>query len=123
MSREVEGTGAAGTGVDLGHSSREEGAGEGELSLAQVAEVATLARLGLERGELEQLQKELSVILSHISAIAAVNTESVAEMARVGETANSWREDVTTPSLPVELVLANAPARQGDHFLVGAIQE
>ena len=44
-------------------------------------------------------------------------------MAQVGELVNVMREDVREPCLGAERALSNAPAVDGRHFVVGAIQE
>lgn len=93
------------------------------LSADDVRHVATLARLGLDPAEREQLGTQLDAILHHISRLNAVDTSAVAETAQVSGLVNVWREDECAESLPVEAVLANAPVRQGSHFQVGAIQE
>jgi aspartyl-tRNA(Asn)/glutamyl-tRNA(Gln) amidotransferase subunit C len=52
-----------------------------------------------------------------------LDTEAIPPTAQVVELHNVMREDEIVPSLSVEDVLANAPAREGDFFLVPAIQE
>ncbi|GAC1339999.1 MAG: Asp-tRNA(Asn)/Glu-tRNA(Gln) amidotransferase subunit GatC [Candidatus Dormibacteria bacterium] len=93
------------------------------LSADDVRHVATLARLGLDDAEREQLAAQLDAILHHISRLNAIDTGAVAETAQVSGLVNVWREDERADSLPVEAALANAPVRQGNHFQVGAIQE
>jgi len=93
------------------------------LSAADVAHVAVLARLGLDAAERERLGKELEVILEHIARLQQVDTSTVSETALVGELVNVMRADVDVESLPVEQALANAPATEHGHFVVGAIQD
>jgi len=93
------------------------------LSAADVAHVAVLARLGLDAAERERLGKELEAILEHIARLQQVDTSAVSETALVGELVNVMRDDVDAGSLPVEQALANAPATENGHFVVGAIQD
>lgn len=92
------------------------------LSAGDVAHVAMLARLGLANDEREALRHQLDAILDHISALEAVDTSNVAETARVDDRVNAWRGDVVEPGLDVAAALGNAPHREGDHVVVGAIQ-
>ena len=93
------------------------------LSAADVEHVATLARLGLDQAERERLGRELEAILEHISRLQEVDTSEVAETAQVGELVNVMRDDVPQPSLSAAAALRNAPATDGEHFVVGAIQD
>ena len=88
-----------------------------------IAHVAMLARLGLSAEEQERLRNQLDAILDHITALDAVGIEGVRETANVTGLRNVWREDVPRPSIGSEAALRNAPATDGDHFVVGAIQE
>lgn len=93
------------------------------LSSEQIAHVAMLARLGLDETEQARLGEELTKILHHIERLQKVDTSAVAETAQVGTLVNVWREDEPRPSLPAEAALRNAPHGDGEHFVVGAIQE
>ena len=93
------------------------------LTRDQVAHVAMLARLGLGDEEQERLGAELSAILDHISRLQEVDTSTVAETAQVGSLVNAWRDDEPEPSMGAVAALANAPQTDGEHFVVGAIQE
>jgi hypothetical protein len=50
-----------------------------------------------------------------------LDTDDIPPTAQTIELENILREDVVKPSLPVEAVLANAPARDGDFIVVPAI--
>ncbi len=93
------------------------------LSADDVQHVATLARIGLSDDEKVHLGGQLDAILEHVSQLQQVDTSALSPTAQVGELVNVWRDDVAAPSLPVEKALANAPQREGDFFVVGAIQE
>jgi aspartyl-tRNA(Asn)/glutamyl-tRNA(Gln) amidotransferase subunit C len=91
------------------------------LTRDEVAHVAYLARLGLSDVELTRLEGELNHILEQYAKLAELDTEAIAPTAQTIELEHLRREDVVTPSLPVEAVLGNAAARQGDFIVVPAI--
>ena len=91
------------------------------LSRDDVAHVAHLARLGLTDEELGRLEGQLNHILDQYAKLAELDTDAIPPTAQTIELENILREDVVTPSLPVEAVLGNAPARSGDFVLVPPI--
>ena len=93
------------------------------LTLEDVRKVAKLARLELADAELARLQPQLSAILDYVHQIQALNTEGVEPLAHPLPIANAFRDDVPTPSLPVDEALANAPNRIGNYFGVPAVFE
>ena len=93
----------------------------GALSRTDVEHVAHLARLGLTDEELTRLEVELNHILDQYAILAELPTDDIPPTAQTIELENILRDDVARPSLPVESVLANAPARQGDFIVVPAI--
>ena len=91
------------------------------LSRADVEHVAHLARLGLTDAELVRLEGQLNHILDQYAILATVPTDHIAPTAQTIELENILREDVAQAALDVEEVLANAPERDGDFFVVPAI--
>jgi len=91
------------------------------LTLADVEHVAHLARLGLVDEELARLAGQLNHILDQYAKLAELDTDSIPPTAQVIELENILRDDVARPSLPVDAVLANAPERDDDFFVVPAI--
>jgi aspartyl-tRNA(Asn)/glutamyl-tRNA(Gln) amidotransferase subunit C len=91
------------------------------LSRADVEHVAHLARLGLSDEELGRLEGQLNHILDQYAILATVPTDHIAPTAQTIELENILRDDVARPSLAVEDVLGNAPARDGDFVVVPAI--
>ena len=91
------------------------------LTRADVEHVAYLARLGLSEEELARLEGQLNHILDQYATLAELDTDSIPPTAQTIELENILREDVARPSMPPEDVLANAPERDGDFFVVPAI--
>jgi aspartyl-tRNA(Asn)/glutamyl-tRNA(Gln) amidotransferase subunit C len=91
------------------------------LSRSDVEHVAHLARLGLTGDELTRLEGQLNHILDQYAILTRLDTDAIPPTAQTIELENILRDDVARPSLPVEAVLANAPARQGDFIVVPPI--
>jgi len=83
--------------------------------------VAKLARIALTDDEIEVFGRQLGDLLAHVNALSKLDTESVPATAQVVESRNVTREDVITPGLDRERVLAQAPQRQGNFFRVPRI--
>lgn len=92
-----------------------------ELSRSDVEHVAHLARLGLTDGEIALLQGQLNHILEQYEKLAELDTEAIPPTAQTIELENILRDDVVTPSLPVEDVLGNASDAAGGYVVVPAI--
>jgi len=91
------------------------------LTRSDVEHVAHLARLGLTGEELARLEGELNHILDQYRKLEELDTDAIPPMTQVIELDNILREDVAGPSLGADAVLANAPERDGDFFIVPAI--
>ena len=79
------------------------------LSRDQVLHVANLARLGLSEEEIGRMGEELSGVLDHIEKIGELELDGVAPTSHVVALVNILRADEPRPSLPREVVLAEAP--------------
>ena len=91
------------------------------LSRADVEHVAHLARLGLTPDELGRLEGQLNHILEQYAKLAELDTDAIPPTAQVIELESVLRDDIVRPSLDSAVVLANAPERDGDFFVVPAI--
>lgn len=91
------------------------------LDRETVLHVATLARLGLSEEEVELFGRQLSRIMEHMETLRQLDTSAVAPTAQVLARQNVMRPDEPRPSLPREVVLANAPDGEGEFFRVQAI--
>jgi aspartyl-tRNA(Asn)/glutamyl-tRNA(Gln) amidotransferase subunit C len=88
------------------------------ITREEVLHVAKLASLELTDEEVERLTGELSAILEAVSKVSELDLADVPPTAHPLELVNAWGEDEPRPSLPLDEVFANAPARDGDLFKV-----
>ena len=93
------------------------------ISREDVQHVAYLARLGLDEDEQARLQQQLSNILQTMRILDQLDTQQIPPTAQVIPVRGVMREDVVRPSWPLEQILQNAPAREGDAILVPAVFE
>jgi aspartyl-tRNA(Asn)/glutamyl-tRNA(Gln) amidotransferase subunit C len=93
------------------------------LDEATVARIARLARIDVPQAELAPLAGELSHILGWIEQLGEVDTADVAPMTSVVAMRLAWRDERVTDGGKAEAILANAPARQDDYFVVPRVVE
>lgn len=85
--------------------------------------VAALARIALTDDERSRLADQLSSILTHIDALRELDTSAISPTAYASTLRNVVRDDVVAPSMPVDILLANAPDREGDSLRIDAVFE
>jgi len=83
--------------------------------------VAKLARIELTDGEVNKFSAQLADLLEHVNVLSELDTKDVPATAQVVESRNVQREDEPGPCLDREVVLAQAPQRQGAFFRVPRI--
>ena len=88
------------------------------ITREEVLHVARLASLELTEAEVERLTGELSAILEAVSKVGELDLADVPPTSHPLELVNTWAEDEPRPSLELDDVFANAPAREGDLFKV-----
>jgi aspartyl-tRNA(Asn)/glutamyl-tRNA(Gln) amidotransferase subunit C len=93
------------------------------ITREDVDHVAQLARLGLDADERERMQAQLGQILEYVQVLQRLDTAAIPPTAQVIPLRNVMRPDVVQPSLPVESVLANAPAHEDAFIRVAAVLE
>lgn len=93
-----------------------------DIDRAQVERVANLAHIELTEAELDIFTSQLQTVLGAFKQLEKVCTSHVLPSASV-PVENVTREDVVHPSLPVEVVMALAPEREGDLFRVQSCLE
>lgn len=83
-----------------------------------VAHVARLARLHLSDDELVTFTDQLDAVLGHAADVEALDLDDVPPTSHPIPLTNVLRDDVVTPSLDREEVLAQAPAVEDHQFKV-----
>jgi len=92
-----------------------------EISRADVANLAKLARIDMSEGELDHLASELAVILTAVARVQEVAGEDVPPTSHPLPLTNVFRPDSNRPSLSPDAALAAAPAQEEQRFKVPQI--
>jgi aspartyl-tRNA(Asn)/glutamyl-tRNA(Gln) amidotransferase subunit C len=88
-----------------------------------VRDIAHLARIAVNEDEIEHLQGELNAILAFVEQLNEVDVTGVEPMTSVTPMAMKKRPDDVTDGGDPEAILENAPAREGDYFVVPKVIE
>jgi len=88
------------------------------VTIQDVEHVAKLARLEFTPPEMEKFTHQLNQILAYMDKLNELDTTNVEPLSQVIELQNALRDDIVKPSLPVEEVLKNAPAKTDKFFKV-----
>jgi len=94
-----------------------------QVDEATVRRIARLARIKVGEVEAKALEKELSAILEWIRQLDEVDTRQVEPMTRVVAVTLKMRKDAVREGEIPEAILANAPEREGDFFVVPKVVE
>ena len=105
---------------------RDETAGLGRddpagLGRDDIAHLARLSRLALTEEELDRFAGQLGAVLDAVAQVGKADVGDVDPTTHAVPLTNVLREDVPTPSLPRDVVLAAAPAAEDDRFRVPRI--
>ena len=93
------------------------------LTKEQIEHIAELAKLALTEEEKERFRTQLSVILDHAEQLQKLNTDNIPPTASVLPVHTVLRDDIARPSLPRDLLLANAAAKEDGMFRVDVVLE
>ena len=93
------------------------------LDHATVRRIASLARIRIEEHEVENLCHELNGILGWIEQLNEVDVSGVAPLTGATGVALAMRPDAITDGGYPDKVLANAPERIGDFYVVPKVVE
>lgn len=85
--------------------------------------VAELARLSFTEEEKEVLTHDLNSVLGYIEKLNELDTENVEILVNPYYMENRLREDEVRPSMELKDVLANAPNKLEEYFLVPKVIE
>ena len=93
------------------------------IAAEEVERIAALARLSLRPEEVSKLRVQLDAILDYVEELSVLDTSKMEVTTHVVPVFSELRDDVVQPSLPTALALGNAPASEGDAFLVPKVIE
>jgi aspartyl-tRNA(Asn)/glutamyl-tRNA(Gln) amidotransferase subunit C len=93
------------------------------LTRDDIERIAHLARLRLSPEEATAMSSDLESILGYVDLLATLDTEQVEPTSHVIPLATPLREDQPGESVPPEVAVANAPAREGFAFAVPKVLE
>ncbi len=88
------------------------------ISRAQVEKVALLARLELSDAELGKMTTQLAQIVEYVEILGELDTDQIPPMAHPLDLRNVFAADQVRPSLDRSEALQNAPAQDGQCYLV-----
>ncbi len=88
-----------------------------------VRRIARLARLAVTDDEVPHLQGEINAILGFVEQLGAVDVTGVEPMTSVTPMRMKQRTDIVNDGGDAARVLANAPAREDDFFVVPKVVE
>ena len=98
-----------------------------KVTTEDVERVAELAHLKLTPDETTGMQRDLNAILGYIAELSELDTRNVVPLAQVSELADAApaapRPDARVPSLPRDIVMAEAPETNGAFFKVPKVIE
>ena len=88
-----------------------------------VRRIAHLARIAVADDEVEHLRGELNAILAFVEQLSEVDVAGVEPMTSVTPMVMKKRADMVTDGGDADAVLQNAPAREGNYFVVPKVVE
>lgn len=94
-----------------------------KLSREEVQHIALLARIGLNKDEIEKFRLQLSNILENFEILKQVDTADLSPTAQSVKLQNVFRADESKASYTAEEILANAPQQDNNFFKVKAVLE
>ncbi|KRN94798.1 Asp-tRNA(Asn)/Glu-tRNA(Gln) amidotransferase subunit GatC [Pediococcus stilesii] len=94
---------------------------ENNITKADVAHVASLAKLKFNDNELEKFTGQIEDIIDMVNTLNEVDTDNVKPTFNVTDQFNRMREDVAVRSGDKEALLANAPDTENGFIRVPAI--
>ena len=93
------------------------------VDTAVVRRIAHLARIAVEDSEVERLNGELNAILAFVETLSGVDVAGIEPIASVLPMQTKKRPDVVTEGGIAEAILANAPVREDNYFVVPKVVE
>jgi aspartyl-tRNA(Asn)/glutamyl-tRNA(Gln) amidotransferase subunit C len=94
-----------------------------KISREEVLHIAALAKLGIDEGEIDSFELQLSDILDNFEILNQLDTTGLPPTAQSISVSNVFRTDEAKSSCPVDDILANAPRRDEDYFKIQPVLE
>lgn len=94
-----------------------------KITTSEIQHIANLARLNLEKGEVELYQAQLSAILDHIQKLQNVPAEATNEESDPVENIQSMRQDDSKPGLQYPELLKNSKNTEKKQFKIPPVFE
>ena len=91
------------------------------ISRAEVAHLARLARLAVTEDELTTFAGQLDVILQSVATVGEVAADDIPPTSHAVPLINVFRADVVRPGLTQQQALSGAPAAENGRFRVPRI--
>lgn len=88
-----------------------------------VKRIAFLSRLKIEDDKIAATEDEFNKILQWVDQLKGVDTENVEPLVSVNENNITMRQDAVTDGNMADEVLANAPLKEYDYFVVPKVVE
>ena len=88
-----------------------------------VRRIAHLARIAVQKEEVEHLRGELNAMLAFVEQLGEVNVDGVEPMTSVTPMRMKMREDVVNDGGIADDIVKNAPATDDHYFLVPKVVE
>ena len=93
------------------------------VDAATVRRIAHLARIAVAEEEVEHLRGEINAILAFVEQLSEVDVTGVEPVTSVTPMQMKRRHDVVTEGGDPDAVLRNAPAHEGNYFVVPKVVE
>jgi aspartyl-tRNA(Asn)/glutamyl-tRNA(Gln) amidotransferase subunit C len=94
-----------------------------KITAEDVRKIARLSRLAITDAEADIYADQLAHILAHMDSLAQLDTTTIPPKVHAIDLHNILRDDAIAPSLPHDLALREAPAHDGQFFLVPKVFE
>ena len=88
------------------------------IDIEQVRHIGVLSRIELNDDQAARLAGQLGAIVEYFGKLNELDTDGVEPLVHTMETHNVLADDAPNASLSPDEALANAPARDGDYFMV-----
>ena len=89
-----------------------------QVEKEEILHIAKLASLNIKEEEIEEYRKNLEDILNFANIVNSVNTENVSETIGSTNNINVFREDEIKEFEDKELLMANAPEKDQNMFVI-----